>query len=210
VAIDGFGDVDANIAGRNAENKTGQFIMEGLKQLLYSDLARQYELEGKLDVRPNFLGFLKRLLHFRFLPNVLCRTSRAAMLAGVPVLPKLLTYLNLVLFGLEVTPRCEIGPGIFFAHPSGGVIGARRIGRNVTILQGVTLGAKRLDMGFDPTLRPEIGENVLLGTGCKVLGGIRIGDNVTIAANSVVINSVQPNTTVAGIPARAISVGSAK
>lgn len=179
--------------------------MAGLKQLLYSDLARQYELEGRPDARPNFIGFLKRLLHFRFLPNVLCRTSRAAMLAGIPVLPKLLTYVNVVLFGLEVTPRCEIGPGIFFAHPSGGVIGARRIGSNVTVLQGVTLGAKRLDMGFDPALRPEIGENVLLGTGCKVLGGIRIGDNVIVGANSVVLNSVEPDTTVGGIPARTIS-----
>src|SRR5271166_3102938 len=122
-------------------------LMSQLKQLLYSDLARQYELEGRPDARPTFPGLLKRLLHFRFLPIVLLRASRAAMLAGIPVLPKLLTYANLVLFGLEVTPRCEIGPGIFFAHPSGGVIGARRIGRNVTVLQGVTLGAKRLDMG---------------------------------------------------------------
>jgi serine acetyltransferase len=87
--------------------------MSRLKELLYSDLARQYELEGKSDVRPNLVRFLGRLLHFRFLPNVLCRTSRAAMLTGIPVLPKLLTYLNLVLFGLEVTPKCEIGPGIF-------------------------------------------------------------------------------------------------
>ena len=74
--------------------------MSQLRQLLYSDLARQYELEGRPDARPNFLGFLKRLLHFRFLPTVLLRTSRAAMLAGIPILPKLLTYANLVLFGL--------------------------------------------------------------------------------------------------------------
>src|ERR1700734_3436081 len=98
--------------------------MSQLKDLLYSDLARQYELEGRPEVRPNFLRFLGRLLHFRFLPNVLCRISRAAMLTGVPALPKLFTYLNLVLFGLEVTSKCEIGPGIFFAHPVGCVIGA--------------------------------------------------------------------------------------
>ena len=179
--------------------------MSQLKNLLYSDLARQYELEGRPDTRPNFLGFLKRLLHFRFLPNVFCRTSRAAMLAGIPVLPELLTYVNLVLFGLEVTPRCEIGPGIFFAHTSGTVIGARRIGNNVTVLPGVNLGAKRPDMRFDPALRPEVGDYVVLGTGCKVLGGIRIGDNVTVGANSVVLNSVEPNTTVVGSPARQIS-----
>jgi serine O-acetyltransferase len=177
--------------------------MARLKELLYSDLARQYELEGRPEIRPNFVRFLGRLLHFRFLPNVLCRTSRAAMLAGIPILPKLLTYLNLVLFGLEVTPKCEIGAGIFFAHPVGSVIGAWQVGSNVTIFQGVTLGSKRPDMKFDPALRPQIGNNVMLGTGCKVLGGIQIGDNVTVGANSVILNSVEPNQTVFGVPARA-------
>jgi serine O-acetyltransferase len=176
-----------------------------LKQLLYSDLARQAELEGRPAARPSFARLLRRLLHPRFLPIVLCRASRAARLRKFPVLPELLTYLNIVLFGLEVTPRCEIGPGIFFPHPSGTVIGAWRIGQNVTILQGVTLGAKRMDLGFDCKLRPEIGDNVTLGAGSKILGGVHIGDNVTVGANSVVVESVEPNSTVVGIPARKIS-----
>jgi serine O-acetyltransferase len=178
--------------------------MSQLKQLLYSDLARQYELEGKQDVRPNFLRFLGRLLHHRFLPGVLYRSSRAAMLAGIPVLPQFLTYVNLVLFGLEITPRCEVGPGIFFAHPSGSVIGARQIGSNVIVFQGVNVGAQELDMNFDPTIRPVVGNNVILGTGCKVFGPIEIGDNAVIGANSVVVHSVEPNTAVAGIPARKV------
>ena len=127
------------------------------------------------------------------------------MLGRIPVLPELLTYLNIVLFGLEVTPRCQIGPGIFFPHPSGTVIGAWRIGSNVTILQGVTLGAKRMDLGFDFRLRPEVGDNVVLGAGSKILGGIHIGDNVTVGANSVVVDSVEPGSTVVGIPARRVS-----
>ena len=68
---------------------------------------------------PTSLGFLAGCCITAFFPVVLYRSSRAAMLAGIPVLPKLLTYMNLVLFGLEITPRCEIGPGLFFAHPSG-------------------------------------------------------------------------------------------
>ena len=178
--------------------------MAGLKELLYSDLARQYELEGRPDVRPNFFRFLGRLLHFRFLPNVLCRTSRAAMLAGIPLVPKLLTYTNVVLFGLEVTPKCEIGPGIFFAHPVGCVIGAWKVGSNVTLFQGVGLGAKRTDMGFQKDLRPEVGNNVILGAGCKVLGPCHIGDNVTVGANSLVLDSVEPDRTVLGVPARVV------
>ena len=175
-----------------------------LKQLLYADLARQHELEGKPDAPPTFGGLLRRLLHPRFLPIVLCRLSRTARLRKIPVLPELFTYLNIVLFGLEVTPRCEIGPGIFFPHPSGTVIGAWRIGRNATILQGVTLGAQQMDLGFDSALRPEVGDNVLLGAGSKILGGLHIGDNVTVGANAVVVDSVAANSTVVGIPARAI------
>src|SRR5271167_3480212 len=178
--------------------------MSQLKQLLYGDLARHYELEGRPNVRPNFWRFLARLFHYRFLPNVVYRISRSAMLAGIPLVPNLLTYCNLVLFGLEITPRCEVGPGVFFAHTSGSVIGASRIGSNVTIFGGVNLGAKELDMGFDPALRPEVGDNVVLGTGSKVLGPVRIADNVTVGANSVVLRSVESNTTVAGSPARKI------
>jgi serine O-acetyltransferase len=126
------------------------------------------------------------------------------MLYGIPIVPNLLTYLNIVLFGLEVSSRCEIGPGIFFPHSSGTVIGANRIGSNVTVYQGVTLGSKKLDMKFNPVLRPEVGDNVVLGSGCKILGGIRIGDNVTVGANSVVLESIEPNATIVGIPARKI------
>ena len=180
--------------------------MSSLRQLLYSDLARQYELEGRRELRPNFWRLLARLFHYRFLPNVVYRISRSAMLAGVPLVPGLLTYLNLVLFGLEITPRCAVGPGVFFAHTSGTVIGAAQIGCNVTIFAGVNLGAKELDMTFDPALRPEVGDNVVLGAGCKVLGPIRIADNVTVGANSVVLHSVEANTTVAGVPARKVEV----
>jgi serine O-acetyltransferase len=179
--------------------------MLNLKQLLYSDLVRHYALEGSPAIQPNLLRFLSRLAHHRFLPVVLCRLSRAAMLNRVPLLPKLLTYLNIVLFGIEVTPRCEIGPGVFFPHTSGTVIGAVRIGANVIIYQGVTMGAKKLGLGFDSANRPELGDSVVLGAGCKILGGISIGDNAIVGANSVVVRSVPPNQTVAGIPAREIS-----
>src|SRR5208337_4153182 len=90
---------------------------------LYSDRARQSELEGR-PVSPTLAALLGRLLHPRFLPIVLCRMSRAAMLRRIPALPQLLTYLNIVLFGLEVTPRCEIGPDFFpapFGHRSRGL-----------------------------------------------------------------------------------------
>lgn len=173
-----------------------------LKQLLYSDLERHYTLEGSPATRPTLIRFLCRLAHHRFLPVVLCRLSRSAMLGRIPVLPQLFTYMNVVLFGIEITPRCEIGAGLFFPHTSGTVIGAVKIGSNAVIYQGVTLGAKKLGLEFTAANRPEIGDNVVLGAGSKILGGLVIGDNVIVGANSVVVRSVPPNQTVAGIPAR--------
>lgn len=175
-----------------------------LRALLYADLARQYEIEGRPGLRPNALRFLLRLLHFRYLPNVLCRVGRSSFLAGVPVLPQLCTFLNIVLFGLEVTPKCEIGPGVFFAHSVGTVVGAGTVGSNVTFYQGVTLGAKSLTMKFDPSERPVIGSNVLLGAGCKVLGPVEVGNGATVGANSLVIRSVPAGATVLGVPAKVI------
>lgn len=112
--------------------------------------------------------------------------------------------MNMLLFGLEISPRCEIGPGIFLPHTYGTVIGAARVGKNVTVFQGVTVGAKELDMRFNKSLRPDIGDFVTLGSGCKVLGAVSIGSNVVVGANAVVTRSIHPNSTVAGIPARLI------
>lgn len=176
--------------------------MYPLKQLLYSDLARQYALEGRPQKQPGAFGIASRLLHPRFLPIVLFRISRCCRKAGIPFFPYLFSYLNLVVFGMDITSNCEIGPGIFFPHTSGIVIGANCLGTNVTVYHGVTLGAKRLDMQFDPETRPTVGDNVILGSGAKILGGISIGDNAVVGANSVVLQSVRPNTTVIGIPAR--------
>lgn len=175
-----------------------------LKGNLYADLQRQYDMEGRTGRRAGLGGMLLRLFHPRFLPIVCCRLGRAALLLRIPVLPQIFTYANLVLFGIEITPRCEIGPGLFFPHTSGTVVGAWKIGRNATIYQNVTLGSKSLDMVFNSDLRPELGDGVTLGAGSKVLGGIKIGDNATVGANSVVLQAVEADSIVVGIPARAV------
>jgi serine O-acetyltransferase len=113
----------------------------------------------------------------------------------------MLSLINFVFFGLEVTPRCSIGPGLILPHTHGTVIGANRIGCNSTIFQGVTLGAKYADLEFDPSSRPVVGDNVTLGAGAKVLGGIKIGNRAIIAANSLVVTSVPDNAFMIGVPA---------
>jgi serine O-acetyltransferase len=175
-----------------------------LKELLYADLERQLRLSGGTDQKASLLRVLCKLPHPRFLPIVLCRCSRSAFLNDLPAIAHGLSYLNQILFGIEISPRCAIGPGIFFPHTSGTVIGASKIGRDVTIFQGVTLGAKEIDMMYNVALRPELGNFVVVGTGAKVLGGISLGDNVRVGANSVLLKSVPANTTVVGVPAREV------
>jgi serine O-acetyltransferase len=171
---------------------------------LRADLQRQFDLNGESSRPVSLLTIIQRLPHPRYLPIVIFRLARACYLARIPLLPYLLTYANIVLFGLEVTPRSEIGTGLFLPHTFGTVIGAYRIGKNATIFQNVTLGSKSLDMGFEADRRPEVGDNVILGAGARVLGGIKIGDGAVVGANSVVTHAVKPHTTVGGIPAREI------
>jgi serine O-acetyltransferase len=76
-----------------------------------------------------------------------------------------------------------------------------KIGHNVTIFQGVTLGAKFADIDFTPDSRPVVGNNVTFGAGAKALGGISIGDGAAIAANSLVIDDVRPGVVMIGVPA---------
>jgi serine O-acetyltransferase len=171
--------------------------------LLRADLERQYALEGN-NRRVTLWEMIKRLPSPRFLPLVFCRCSRTALLREIPGLPYVLSYLNIVLFGLQVTPKCEIGPGLFLPHTVGTVLGAWKIGSNVTIFQNVTLGAKVLDLFFDHALLPIIGDNVTIGAGAKILGAISVGNDVIIGTNAVVVHSVESNCTVAGVPARRI------
>ena len=174
-----------------------------MKNLLFADLTRQREYEGSVR-RVTWWTVLTHVFHPRFLPIILVRTSRYCALKRIPLMPHLCTYCNIVLFGLEVSPKCEIGPGLFLPHTVGTVIGASKIGANVTILQNVTIGAKELDMHWNPDLRPRIGSNVTLGAGCKVFGGLTIGDNVTIFSNAVVLKSIPSNSFAGGIPAKVV------
>jgi serine O-acetyltransferase len=109
--------------------------------------------------------------------------------------------INFVVFGLEIGLDCPIGPGLYFPHTSGTVIGAARIGSNAVIYHNVTIGAKTPDLSYNLELRPLIGNGVLLGAGSKILGGIILGDDVQVGANAVVLKSFESGCTIGGIPA---------
>jgi serine O-acetyltransferase len=86
----------------------------------------------------------------------------------------------------------------------GTVIGASQIGSNAVIYHGVTLGAKEVDIAYSPDQRPIVGDNVVIGSGAKLLGGFRIGDNVKVGANAVVLESFPDNVVIGGIPATVV------
>jgi len=175
--------------------------------LLRADLDRQFRLSSSTK-QANLLRILTRVFHPRFFPLVIVRTAQAFQERRLSSVAQLFAYLNLLLFGIDVATRCEIGPGFFLPHTSGTVIGASRIGRNVTIFQNVTLGAQHADMGWNVHKRPTVGDDVTLGAGCKVLGPVHVGNGSAVGANSVVLNDVPENSTVGGIPATVLKTAS--
>ena len=101
--------------------------------------------------------------------------------------------------GIEIHPGATIGKGLFIDHGMGVVIGeTAEIGDDVLLYHGVTLGGTGKDKG---KRHPTVGNNVVIGTGAKVLGPINIGNNVKIGANSVVLRDVPEGATAVGIPA---------
>ena len=106
-------------------------------------------------------------------------------------------------FGVDIHPAAEILGGVMIDHATGVVIGeTAKIDKNVSIFQGVTLGGKGNERG---DRHPKIQSGVSIYASSTVLGNITIGKNSTVAAGSLVLKDVDPNTTVAGIPAKVLS-----
>lgn len=104
--------------------------------------------------------------------------------------------------GIEIHPGARIGKHLFIDHGMGVVIGeTAEIGDNCTIYHGVTLGGTGKEKG---KRHPTIGNNVLISAGAKVLGPLNVGDNSRIGANAVVLKDVPADTTVVGVPGRAV------
>lgn len=172
--------------------------------LLKADVARQLHFAGRECARVGAWDFLRVLLSPRFLPVLHYRLAYWCATHHLRPLAKILSLLNFVVFGLEIAVSCEIGPGLYFPHTQGTVIGAARVGKNAVIYHGVTLGAKTPDLMYRDDLRPTVGDDVLLGSGAKILGGIVVEDGAIVGANAVVLETVPAHTVVGGIPARII------
>jgi serine O-acetyltransferase len=144
-------------------------------------------------------GWLRVLIRIET-PAVICyRFSHWALKLRVPVVRQILLIISMIMqrfvqmfIGVFISPDAEIGPGLLVHTPYGILVGPVKIGANCTIQNGVVITASARG----------IGDNVYFGPGAKVMGEAKIGSNVNVMANSVVLTDVPDNTTVMGVPAR--------
>jgi serine O-acetyltransferase len=117
-------------------------------------------------------------------------------------------YLSLIsynivklVFSSDIHPSASIGKGLVLGHHYGITIGPSVIaGENIVIFNDVTIGNKTIGPVDDQM--PKVGSNVIICTGARVLGNIEIGENTVVGANSVVLETIQPNSVAIGNPAR--------
>jgi serine O-acetyltransferase len=118
------------------------------------------------------------------------------------LIARIISQLSRFFTGIEIHPGAKIGRGVFIDHGMGVVIGETcEIGDYVTIYQGVTLGGTGKEKG---KRHPTIEDHVMIASGAKVLGSIRVGKFSKIGAGSVVLREVPPNSTVVGVPGRVV------
>ena len=167
------------------------------------DLAVVFERDpaatSRLEVILTYAGFHALIAY---------RLSHRLHRWRVPFVPRVISQVARFLTGVEIHPGAQIGRGFFIDHGMGVVVGeTAEVGDYVTLFQGVTLGGTGKERG---KRHPTLGNHVVVGAGAKILGGIRIGDNVKIGSNSVVLKSVPANSTVIGVPGRIIKADGAR
>jgi serine O-acetyltransferase len=133
---------------------------------------------------------------------LLHRIAHRLYRAGWFTSARVISQLSRTLTGIEIHPGARIGRRFFIDHGMGVVIGeTSEIGDDVLLYQGVTLGGTGKDLG---KRHPTIGDGVVIGTGAKILGNIRIGDHAKVGAGSVVVRPVPDHSTVVGVPGRVV------
>ena len=162
-----------------------------------------YDLERILNEDPAATSKIEVLLLYPCIHALIAyRIAHFLYLKKRFFLARLISQLSRFFTGIEIHPGAKIGKGLFIDHGMGVVIGeTAEIGDNVTLYHGVTLGGTGKDTG---KRHPTIEDNVLIGTGAKVLGPITVGKGAKIGANAVVVKNVPAKATAVGSQAKNI------
>jgi serine O-acetyltransferase len=169
------------------------------------ELRQDLTAAQERDPAARDIGRLEILLTYGGVQAVLShRVAHALQDLGIPFVPHGLAYFSRMVTGVEIHPAAEIGDGLFIDHGAGVVIGeTAEIGDNVTLYQGVTLGGTGFARG---KRHPTIDDEVVVGSGAKLLGPIHVGRAAKVGANSVIIHDVPANSTVVGNPGHPVRV----
>lgn len=168
-------------------------VFRAVKEQIDTIFREDPAAKSVLEIFLCYPGFHAILLH---------RLAHKLYRWRIPLLPRLISQIGRFFTGIEIHPGARIGRRFFIDHGMGVVIGeTTEIGDDVLLYQGVTLGGTGHEKG---KRHPTLGNHVVVGTGAKILGSIRIGDHVKIGAGSVVVHPVPDNSTVVGIPGRVV------
>lgn len=152
---------------------------------------------------PN-LGFWLRMLLFTPGFQLVLSIRVQEGLRAIPVIGRGVRlpvwWATCIVHRCEIAKAATIEGGLYIPHPYGIVIGQCIIGENVAIMQHVTVGTKHIQ---DRSI-PVIGDRVVLGAGCAVLGSVSIGADCRVGANAVVLDDLPPNCVAVGVPARVV------
>ena len=173
--------------------------MTRLGETLRAYQARDPAARSRLEIFLLYPG-VHAIIYHRIAHWLFCRKLR--------FLARLVSQWSRLWTGIEIHPGATIGRRFVIDHGMGIVIGeTAEVGDDVLLYQGVTLGGTGKDHG---KRHPTIGNNVLVGSGAKVLGPFKVGDNSRIAANAVVLSEVPPDSTAVGVPARVVRIAGEK
>ena len=162
-----------------------------------------YDIKSIVEIEPAARNGLEVFLLYPGLHAVMWhRVAHFFYKIKFKFLARAISQLTRFFTGIEIHPGATIGKGLLIDHGMGVVIGETAIvGNDCTIYQGVTLGGTGKEKG---KRHPTLGNNVVVGSGAKVLGPFSVGDNSKIAAGAVVLNEVPPDSTCVGVPARVV------
>lgn len=158
--------------------------------------ARDPAARSRLEVFFCYPGFHAVAMH---------RLAHALWRRDWKLLARWVSSFSRFISGIEIHPGATIGKRLFIDHGMGVVIGeTARIGDDVTLYHQVTLGGTSFEKGIR---HPQLGNNVIVGAGAKLLGPITVGDGARIGSNAVVVKDVPPNATMIGVAAHALKTG---